>query len=55
MKGYEYLAKSNLGYEVPFFTWKDITGKYSNWTTLGEEEMCIRDSSYTSLQISVYI
>ena len=39
MKGYEYLAKSNLGYEVPFFTWKDITGKYSNWTTLGEEGM----------------
>ena len=25
MKGYEYLAKSNLGYEVPFFTW-NITG-----------------------------
>lgn len=39
MKGYEYLAKSNLGYEVPFFTWKDITGKYSSWTTLGEEGM----------------
>lgn len=39
MKGYEYLSKSNLGYDVPFFTWKDITGKYSNWTTLGEEGM----------------
>lgn len=37
MQGYEYLSKSNLGYEVPFFTWKDITGKYSKWTTLGEE------------------
>lgn len=39
MKGYEYLSKSNLGYEVPFFTWKDITGKYCNWTNLGEEGM----------------
>ncbi|WP_321332403.1 alginate lyase family protein [uncultured Bacteroides sp.] len=37
MKGCEYLAKSNLGYEVPFFTWKDITGKYSNWQSLGKE------------------
>lgn len=39
LKGYEYLSKSNLGYEVPFFTWKDITGKYCNWTNLGEEGM----------------
>ncbi len=39
MKGYEYLSRSNLGYEVPFFTWKDLTGKYSNWTNLGEEGM----------------
>lgn len=39
MKGYEYLSKSNLGYEVPFFTWKDLTGKYSRWTTLGEDGM----------------
>mgnify|MGYP000278002350 CR=1 FL=1 len=36
MKGCEYLSKSNLGYEVPFFTWKDKTGKYSNWRTLGQ-------------------
>ena len=39
MKGYEYLAKSNLGYEVPFFTWKDITGKYSHLSTFGKEGM----------------
>lgn len=39
LKGYEYLSKSNLGYKVPFFTWKDITGKYSNWQNLGEEGM----------------
>lgn len=39
MKGYEYLAKSNLGYDVPFKTWKDITGKYSNWQSLGKDGM----------------
>ncbi len=36
MKGCEYLSKSNLGYEVPFFTWTDLTGKYSAWHTLGQ-------------------
>jgi len=39
MKGYEYMAKSNLGYEVPFVTWKDITGKYSNLSTFGKDGM----------------
>lgn len=39
MKGCEYLSKSNLGYEVPFFTWKDVTGKYSNWQSLGRAGM----------------
>ena len=39
MAGCEYLAKSNLGYEVPFFTWKDKTGKYSNWQVLGRAGM----------------
>ena len=36
MKGYEYTSKANLGYEVPFFTWQDMTGKYCNWTCLSE-------------------
>lgn len=36
LKGYEYTSKANLGYEVPFFTWKDLTDKYSNWTCLSE-------------------
>ncbi|MCI1647221.1 MAG: alginate lyase family protein [Bacteroides sp.] len=35
LKGYEYSAKYNLGYDVPFKQWKDITGKYSNWSTIG--------------------
>lgn len=35
LKGYEYTAKYNLGYDVPYFVWKDVTGKYSNWTTIG--------------------
>lgn len=39
MKGYEYLSKSNLGYEVPFVTWKDKTGKYSNLPTFGKDGM----------------
>lgn len=38
MKGYEYTAKYNIGYDdLPFKTWKDITGKYSNWTTFGSD------------------
>lgn len=36
MKGMEYLSKYNLGYDVPFHVWKDKTGRYGNWTTLGE-------------------
>ncbi len=39
MKGCEYLSASNLGYEVPFFTWQDHTGKYSAWHTLGQAGM----------------
>ena len=35
MKGYEYTAKYNVGYnDLPFKTWQDVTGKYSNWTTI---------------------
>jgi hypothetical protein len=34
LKAYEYLAKYNLGYDVPFTVWKDITGKYSGWTAI---------------------
>lgn len=33
--GFEYVAKYNLGNDdVPFETWKDITGKYSEWTQI---------------------
>lgn len=39
-KGYEYLSKVNLGYsEVPFEVWKDATGKYCNWQTIGEASL----------------
>ena len=34
LKGYEYTVKYNLGYDVPFKTWTDVTGKYSNWTEI---------------------
>lgn len=38
LKGYEYVAKYNLGYDdVPFFTWKDKTGKYCNWTKISTQ------------------
>ena len=36
LKGMEYTAKYNLGYEVPFKTWTDCTGLYNDWTEPGE-------------------
>jgi len=36
LKGYEYVARYNLGEDVPFKQWKDITGKYGNWKTISE-------------------
>ena len=35
MKGIEYTAKYNLGYDVPFVTWTDCTGLYNDWTEPG--------------------
>ncbi|MBW4889734.1 alginate lyase family protein [Mucilaginibacter sp. HMF5004] len=35
LKGFEYVARYNLGDDtVPFTTWKDVTNKYSEWTTI---------------------
>ncbi|MDR1602120.1 MAG: alginate lyase family protein, partial [Tannerella sp.] len=34
MKGFEYVARYNLGHDVPFRRWTDITGKYSNWDSI---------------------
>ena len=36
LKGYEYVARFNLGYDVPFTQWTDITGKYNNWSRISE-------------------
>ncbi|GAB6011301.1 glycoside hydrolase family 97 catalytic domain-containing protein [Viscerimonas tarda] len=36
LKGFEYVSKYNLGQEVPFTTWTDITGKYSDWTKISD-------------------
>lgn len=36
MKGFEYTAKYNLGYQVPFETWTDCTGLYNDWNMPGE-------------------
>jgi len=38
LKGFEYVAKYNLGYnDVPFETWKDVTGKYSDWSVISDK------------------
>ena len=37
LKGFEYTAKYNLGENVPFKTWTDVTGKYCTWPMLSEE------------------
>lgn len=36
LKGFEYTAKYNLGYEVPFAIWTDCTGLYNDWTEPGQ-------------------
>ena len=38
-KGYEYTAKYNLGYEVPYKVWQDVTvaKKYSNWQVISAD------------------
>ncbi len=36
LKGIEYTARYNLGYDVPFETWQDCTGLYCEWTKPGE-------------------
>ena len=50
MKGMEYTAKYNLGYDVPFETWTDFTGLYNDWTEPGEmgrgRIRCIYDLPY---------
>lgn len=35
MKGIEYTAKYNQGYDVPFKQWTDCTGLYNDWTEPG--------------------
>jgi tetratricopeptide (TPR) repeat protein len=37
LKGYEYVARYNLGQDVPFKQWTDITGKYCDWETISEK------------------
>lgn len=50
MKGMEYTARYNLGYDVPFETWKDCTGLYNDWTEPGSmgrgRIRCIYDLPY---------
>jgi len=38
LKGFEYVARYNLGNDnMPFTTWKDVTGKYSDWTVISDK------------------
>ncbi|MDR0543104.1 MAG: glycoside hydrolase family 97 catalytic domain-containing protein [Dysgonamonadaceae bacterium] len=38
LKGYEYVAKYNLGDDdLPFRQWTDITGKYNSWTKISDK------------------
>ncbi len=50
MKGIEYSARYNLGYDVPFETWTDCTGLYNDWTEPGSmgrgRIRCIYDLPY---------
>lgn len=50
MKGMEYTARYNLGYDVPFERWTDCTGLYNDWTEPGEmgrgNIRCIYDLPY---------
>ena len=50
MKGMEYTAKYNLGYDVPFERWTDCTGLYNDWTEPGSmgrgQIRCIYDMPY---------
>ena len=50
LKGIEYTAKYNLGYDVPFEKWTDCTGLYNDWTEPGSmgrgQIRCIYDLPY---------
>ena len=50
LKGIEYSARYNLGYDVPFETWTDCTGLYNDWTEPGSmgrgRIRCIYDLPY---------
>ena len=38
LKGFEYVSRYNLGEDVPFEKWEDITGKYSHWETISDRK-----------------
>ena len=50
LKGLEYTARYNLGFDVPFETWQDCTGLYCDWTEPGSLQRgrirCIYDVAY---------
>lgn len=50
LKGIEYTARYNLGYDIPFTQWTDCTGLYSGWAKPSEmgrgRIRCIYDLPY---------
>lgn len=37
LKGFEYVAAYNMGQDVPFTQWTDVTGKYCNWPVVSDK------------------
>lgn len=37
MKGFEYMSAYMCGKDVPFKQWKDVTGKYNNWSVISPD------------------
>lgn len=38
LKAFEYTVRYNLGHEVPFKQWTDISGKYNNWKVISPKD-----------------
>jgi hypothetical protein len=36
-KGFEYVSRYNLGHDVPFSRWTDVTGKYCDWPVISDK------------------
>lgn len=37
MQGFEYVSQYNLGNDVPYYVWDDLTGKYDDWSSISAD------------------